>query len=354
LHFWLSALAFWSALSLANGLVVLTDLARRGEATAPGTVLLAYWIGFLPWVAATAAVFWLVERRPLRREDWFPTLGGYVGLALVFLTIYLPWDALVTLRFFEPDLGFLAALYRLGAQVAFLNGLLLFGLFGVANAVFASRQARERAHRLTALALENARLSVELSETHLVMLRAQLEPHFFFNALNAVTGLIRSGRHADAITALARLSDLLRYATEALGRDAVTIGEEVDFCEQYLHFHQLRFGERLSYSVDVDEGLEGVWVLPLVLQPLVENAIHHGVERHDAPSVVRLGVVGGANNLVVTIENRPGGEDPTRGMGVGLANLRRRLDAHCGAGYRLAGTTQDGAYTTTLELHHRG
>jgi LytS/YehU family sensor histidine kinase len=166
--------------------------------------------------------------------------------------------------------------------------------------------------------------------TELQALQARINPHFLFNTLNSIAALIREDpQRAEAMTL--QLSALFRYTLQAPRAGLVTLEEELTIVEGYLSIEQERLGNRLSYSVDVDPELLALRVPPLFLQPLVENAIKHGV----APNVrggavtVRGWLENGRLNL--TVENTGSGEPQTGGTGEGIKNVRERLRGTFGA-----------------------
>jgi LytS/YehU family sensor histidine kinase len=117
-------------------------------------------------------------------------------------------------------------------------------------------------------------------------LKQQLHPHFLFNALNAVSGLVRLGENTQAVEALARVSSLLRALIGSTGRPDVTLEEELAYCRTYLEIEKLRFDQRLSFSIEASPESLLAEVPTLLLQPMVENAIKHGIARRRSPGAV--------------------------------------------------------------------
>ena len=128
-------------------------------------------------------------------------------------------------------------------------------------------------------ATETARLNEELSRAQLASLRQQIEPHFMFNTLNSIAGLVREQRNDSAVSMIVGLSEFLRRATQDSHRSQVTLEEEVEYLQRYLDIQKLRFGEHLQVSVDIPPEMLHAQVPNLLLQPLVENAIKHGIAR---------------------------------------------------------------------------
>ena len=213
------------------------------------------------------------------------------------------------------------------------------GLLNVAFALVfgwavAEREAMERREHRTAERLRSARARA---------LQNQLEPHVLFNALNSLSELV----HEDPLAAeevIARLADLYRRLAVYGQEDLVTLGQERSLVEAYLAMEEMRLGERLRVAWDWPEWADREGLPPLFLQPLVENAIKHGISPCDAGGEleIRCGRTGGEVFLQVRNTGRPLSE--ARGTGVGLENLRARLDLWPGASARFT-LEREGAWT---------
>jgi LytS/YehU family sensor histidine kinase len=161
----------------------------------------------------------------------------------------------------------------------------------------------------------------------MLALRAQFEPHFLFNALNAISALVRDGDRTLALGGIGRLSDLLRYALSASVRNTVTVAAELQFVRDYLDLQRLRYGDRLQVRID-GEGrlLHEVECPPLLLQPLIENALRHDLDCHQGPSDIRLVFAQDDETLAIRVANPVSAQaSPNPGAGLGLANTRERL-----------------------------
>jgi two-component system sensor histidine kinase AlgZ len=184
-------------------------------------------------------------------------------------------------------------------------------------------------------AAEAAALRAELGA-----LRAQVNPHFLFNALNSIAALVRT-RPAEAEAVTEHLADLFRYSLRASEQPSVTLAEEVASVETYLAIERARFRDRLQATVAVPEASLGLRVPSLILQPLVENAVKHGVSRVEGPCEVRVEVLATGGALVLRVTDTGPGFDEADaevvlGRGVGLRNVRDRLRAHFGQAAGLA------------------
>jgi len=232
------------------------------------------------------------------------TLGSYVGAVIIHFTV-MPgflggWRAVVTSGLFT---------------------LLFVALFsGISFAQHFYRQAVERAR-----AVEQAR--AELAQAELRALRAQIHPHFLFNALNSIAALIAVDPRAAEETTT-QLADVFRYTLRASGQEHVPLGDELEFLRTVLAIERTRFGERLKVVERIEPGLETLPVPSLLLQPLVENAVRHGLAPRTEGGTLTLTARRDHELLRITVEDdglgmSPGA--PARGTGFGLHSVRERL-----------------------------
>ncbi|MBL9129385.1 MAG: histidine kinase [Verrucomicrobiales bacterium] len=222
--------------------------------------------------------------------------------------------------------------------------LVYWAVVSVQHVVAYQRRAHERERRA-------AELEQRLTAARLQALQMQLNPHFLFNTLNAVASLMHTDVDA-ADRVLIRLSELLRRALDTRDRQEVPLREELAFLDRYLEIEQTRFGDRLRVEREIDAALLEQPVPNLVLQPLVENAIKHGIEPKRRPGVIWLGVRREGPQMVVTIRDNGVGLRPDRparsGHGIGLGNTRRRLEQMYGARQELVIREVEGGGTEVL------
>jgi LytS/YehU family sensor histidine kinase len=175
---------------------------------------------------------------------------------------------------------------------------------------------------------EAARLNEQLSQAQLAALRRQMDPHFMFNTLNSIAGLVRDRRNAAAVHMIVGLSEFLRRASEDSHRTQVTLAEEVEYLQRYVDIQKVRFGDRLRVSLDIPAELLDTQVPSLLLQPLVENAIKHGVSKRISGGEIRVAGARREGALCLTVYN-DGPYVPedlaVSHPGLGLSNLRTRL-----------------------------
>jgi LytS/YehU family sensor histidine kinase len=286
-----------------------------------------------PWLLAVPAVFWLARRLPVHGPRAWRNLALHVPIsAAVFMLASFVAAALkypasqARLPAGMTLWGLVGATYRTSFAI-YLP--LYFVILGVAHAVHAEREARRRA-------LREARLHGLLERARRDALRMQLQPHFLFNTLHAVSALM----DRDVLAArrmIARLSELLRVALDDDARHEVPLEEEIDFLDRYAEIQKIRFGGRLSVDYDVAADARRVKVPRLVLQPLVENAITHGLARLERPGTVTVEARRDGDRLVLRVLDDGEGlpEGGVRREGVGLGNTRARLEQLYGAAGRM-------------------
>ena len=216
----------------------------------------------------------------------------------------------------EPA-SFAATLTPLLVKTWHFNILVFWVIVAVTHAIDYSRMYRERE-------LSAAELATHLARAQLRALQMQLNPHFLFNTLHAISSLMhRDVEAADRM--IARLSELLRRTLEGHDAQEVRLAEELDFLGGYLEIERARFGERLTVRLDVAPDVLDAQVPSLILQPLVENAIRHGIEPNPGAGRVEIGVRRDGDTLIVTIEDNGRGLPEKVDERVGLANTRARL-----------------------------
>lgn len=337
------AVVVWTLFGLACAGSALWGMRTHGHSPAKLAVYnLVVWNA---WALGTLVVAALGRRWPLVPLS-VRAIAQHVAAALVLGVVHHAWWTLmlVVLRPYDamgPD-AFGPAFANDLADRLFLEGTAYFAVLGVSYAVDSQRRLRERE-------LRAAQLEASLAKAQLTALELQLQPHFLFNTLHAIGGLVRQRRSSEAIEMIAGLSDLLRYSLDHAGEHLVPLADELAVVRRYLAIQALRFSDRLAISIDVPEDLHRLRVPPLLLQPLVENAIRHGVERANDAATIAVRAHRDGDQLVVAVENTATGAMPA-GEGVGIANTRARLhqlfaDRHA---FTLAG--DHGRVTATIRL----
>lgn len=321
--FWWLVTAFWLFIALANALEMSL---LRSEAI--GQSLVVALVRLLPWIFLTPLIVWTssnytLERATWRRSLWVHLAVCALSMAIVGLFAYLVppppmsfagQDAAAARRAYrQPRAAAYAALRRITLQMP-----TFWGLVGVAHALrfYERSKARER---------READLEARLAQARLEALRMQLNPHFLFNTLNSIASLVHEAPKA-AEEMIEALSELLRMALHTSGRHETTLRDELSFLDHYLLIERARFGERLCVEKNIDVAALDAVVPTLILQPLVENAVTHGIESQLAPSVIQITAehAGPILRLEVT-DNGRGLLGKTLSEGVGLRNTRLRL-----------------------------
>jgi len=274
------------------------------------------------WAAAFPLIAALTRRFPLIPWRWRSAAVHLVAGSLLGLA-HMVWHSALNVGMRPYDVRNATQFWPLlseGFYVTFPFEVLVYlGTVGVAVAMDAHQRSRERA-------LRAAELERELAQARLDALAVQLQPHFLFNALHTVAGLVRGGESQAAVTTIAGLSDLLRYALDSSGAPLVTLEEEMEAMRRYLAIQELRFGGRLSVTLEVDPETLHAAVPRLLLQPLVENAVRHGVAANGNAPWLRLRTRRADERLRIEIENSASSEPPSEsGRGIGLPNTRARL-----------------------------
>jgi two-component system, LytTR family, sensor kinase len=207
--------------------------------------------------------------------------------------------------------------------------------------ILAVSHALEYYRKLSERELQTAELEKSLTQAKLRALQAQLNPHFLFNTLHTISALM----HIDVEKAdrmVAKLSDLLRYALDNTDDHEVALRDELNFLRRYLEIEQTRFGDRLTVTVDTPENTLNAQVPNLVLQPIVENAIRHGIEPHAKPGKIHLSARRENGELVLEVtDNGKGIPAHNRREGIGTSNTRLRLEQLYGNNHRFELTNRD-------------
>ena len=282
-------------------------------------------VSWLPWVLVTPLVIRLARRYPIVRGISFQTVCVHLVTFATISAVAEVWSTLLQMTFNPYGSRQWPTFWDTWTMSFTFQVLTFLIAYVLIVTVTFLVDARESVARQVA---ESARLNEELSKAQLAALRRQMEPHFMYNALNSIAGLVRDHMNDAAVSMIVGLSEFLRRSSEDSHRAQVALQEEVEYLQRYLDIQKVRFGERLEVSVDIPAELLGAQVPNLLLQPLVENAIKHGIAKRVAGGTVRVIGERQGSRLCLTVYNdAPGssiGEEVTK-TGVGLLNLRTRL-----------------------------
>lgn len=309
------------------------------------------------WGLAAPGIVWLARRFPVDRQHWAPgvarqlLLGTLVALAQLF--VFTVGTRYVLTGDVESQSQTLAAAYGYTLSIWFPYALLIYAVIAVATHVVDAYR-REGAQRL-----EAAELREQLGLAQLGALRMQLHPHFLFNTLNTVSVLLNEGRTEEADRMVVSLGDLLGRSLDTLRQHEIPLSEELEFARAYLGIERQRFSHRLTIEIEADDDAAGAYVPSMILQPLVENAMRHGIERDSSAGRIRIEArrANGAVRLAVR-DDGPGlgAGKVSNGRGLGLRNTIRRLERLYGdaASLRIGAAAGRGTLVTvTLPYHAR-
>jgi two-component system LytT family sensor kinase len=314
--------AFWTLVGLAFASQFYLSSTLLGR-TVTWSQAITYSLGdWYVWALLSVPVLRFARRFPPEGNQPWRTAGIHLVAALITSLLYVVLRSLVgqaqSLLVDEP-VGFVEVFQPLLVKTFPFN-LLIYGvIISVAHAIDYYRKYHER----TVHALE---LEKHLTEARLQSLLRQLKPHFLFNTLNGIASLMHRDVNA-ADRMLVRLSELLRLTMNRTGQPLAPVREEIAFIEKYLEIERIRFSDRLTSEIDVDPAALEAEVPSLIIQPLVENAIRHGLEPHARPGRIEIRVRRDATAVKLAVRDNGGGMPPggfTR-EGIGLANTRARL-----------------------------
>ena len=309
-------------------------VATFGRKPAPFAVLLMLNLGYwYSWAVLAPAVLWLARRFPLDKRAWRVSLPVHVAGVFVATTLHIVMAVttrVITYAAINESTSWLVEAQRM----YFLNFdwemMTYWAIVGLSHALAYRQEAQTRA-------LKASQLETRLVEAQLQSLQRQLQPHFLFNTLNTISALMH--RDVDAADSMiARLSDLLRISLQTVGVQEVTLKEELDFLSKYLEIEQTRFRDRLTVVFDVAPDTFDALVPNLILQPLVENAIKHGIGPRPAPGTITIGARRLGAVLELVVQDNGVGLSAARlsdfNRGIGLSNTRSRLEHLYGSVHR--------------------
>lgn len=345
-----------------------------GDPTPKWRFLASWLVSVWLLAALTPVMLWLGRRFPLERRRWVRHaalhLAASLGLAVLHLAVaslLLPYTGAFGPMTPKSYTGALALMLVLGLHG---NVLSYWTVIALQHGWRIFRRAQEREKAALRLEAQAATLQAQLSRAQLSALKAQLQPHFLFNTLNAIMVLVRQRQVELAEETIARLGELLRLVLDDVEANEVSLRRELDYLERYLAIEQLRFADRLRVEIAAEPEALGAALPHMGLQPLVENAVRHGIGKRASAGLIRVQARRRGEELVVEVADdgpgpgsaADGGEEIDGGHpggtggagGIGLANTRARLRQLYGDGASLTLTTGAGGgavATMTLPFH---
>jgi two-component system, LytTR family, sensor kinase len=322
---WTWIAAIWCAGALFDASQTLLTMHAVGVGKSWLRPFLIVFVSWLPWALATPFVIELARRWPIVRGEIFKAMSLHLAAFAAISVTAEGWSALLRV-IFDP--------WHRRSPPTFVNtwsDLLVEQLmmFVIAYALILTvTYAVDSRDKMARQVTETARLNEELSRAQLSVLRAQMDPHFMFNTLNSIASLVYEQRGDAAVGMIVGLSEFLRRASQDSHRPQVTLREEVEYLQRYIDIQKVRFGDRLRVSIDIPDELLATQVPNLLLQPLVENAIKHGVSKCRSGGEIRVAGMCRDGALRLTVYNDGPWVQEDLAVAhhrVGLGNLRTRL-----------------------------
>ncbi len=278
------------------------------------------WLLYIP---ITFILFWLGEKLPLEQPNLFRKLFFHLCISLIvsILAIFINSVIVAFLTNFllGQKEGFLFFMKRVFA-LSFFNEYINYWL------ILATYKAIDFYQEYQQSIIEKAQLEKQLSDSKLNALKMQLQPHFLFNTHHNIIGLMQKGDTEKATKMLMKLSDLLRLSLKEYNEDLVHLKNEIQLLELYLEILKIRFEERLSYKILIDSEFQNAFVPPMLLQPIVENAIKYGVEPFSKQGKIEISASTDINNLILSVKDNGIETFAAFKFGIGLTNTEKRLE----------------------------
>ena len=350
----------------------MSDVIDLTERRRPGTGTVLFLVAWPVAIVSQAAVLWLQSHVPLRFALAEGTVD-FLPLAILSLLVWRACERIAAWRGTGAKIAAHAALcvatvaiwkgiffvylyrtvpapYRASAldeswMYQLLSAVFVYGtMVGVIVALQTARRERARERR-------EAEQALTARESELAAVKAQLHPHFILNSLNSILALVTHDPPR-AREMILGLSELLHATFGRMDVEEIPLEREMELARRYLEIEQIRFADRLHVAIDCDAAASGVPVPPLLLQPLVENAVKHGISRSTSAGEVRVSARRDGQRVVIEVRDTGGGADAAtlHGSGHGLEMTRRRLDSVYPGDYDLAFDRADGGFTVRLDL----
>lgn len=327
--------AGWTLLALFFSVQAYLNYAYVGRPSPFGRIFLAWISCAYLWALLTPLVINLAQRFPVERGAIWRALPIHLFAASVISTLQIAvytfvWQALLgnAQQPFSP----LRSFQNWFVGEFHMNLLLYSAVAALTQAYVYYRRYRERERRAAQLEIAAAQLETQLAQAQLDALKMQIHPHFLFNTLNSISVLMQDDVNA-ANKMLIRLSELLRAALKSERAQEVSLRQELEFLRGYLEIEQMRFQDRLHVDFDVDAETLDSLVPNLILQPLVENAIKHGIAPRAEAGTICVEAHRENGHVRLSVRDDGSGLNQTKNQsnGIGLANTRARLEKLYGA-----------------------
>jgi two-component system, LytTR family, sensor kinase len=340
--------AIWTAIGLMNTLQRVANTTDM-RSQFPVLVLLKLGMG-THWLKAVLSLplIWFVRRYPLRLPTWKRTLPLHVMALVVYIAAFVilrPYA--VPTIYYGAEVPSVMTFWE-SSYIA-LRSFLLDIIYGFLLTVLGA-YLWEYAVRVRNAQLLQERLQTRLIRAELQALKMQLQPHFLFNTLHTISNLAPIDSEK-AQRMISRLGELLRISLEHVSAEAVPLRRELEFLASYLEIERTRFEERLKVEIDVEEAAINAGVPNMILQPLVENAIHHGISKKPEGGLITIRGRRQSNRILIEISN-DGEESATGrgGFGIGLSNTQARLQQHYESDFKFEISTSKEGTTVRIDI----
>ena len=324
--------------------------------------LISWLVGVYLWALLMPAILWLGRRFPIERRNWVRRVALHLLLGVVVSLVQLILESAILshLGVFPGLMNTFVTTFAFLLVIGFHTAIMTYWeVLGVQYGIGYYQNYQERKQEALRLELRASELQSQLVQAQLGVLKMQLQPHFLFNTLNAIMVLVRQQKSKDAEQTLAHLSDLLRCVLEDVEAQEVPLRRELEYLQLYLSIEQVRFQDRLRVEISADSAILDAALPQMVLQPVVENAIRHGVGKSAAAGRIKISAVRSNDTLELRVQDDGPGfssEGPVgkHSTGIGLTNTRARLKQLYGEEARLTtgnGEPRGAVVTITIPYH---
>jgi LytS/YehU family sensor histidine kinase len=314
-------MAGWTAFGLFMATEWYIQATKAHNPVSWGTVLFSEMIYAYTWLLLTPAILWFAWKVPIQAPGWIRAIHLHLVATIVFTFLHrFLYNVLIEAASMSAARPF-AWENVVGSLTRYLDyGIMIYWILVL------SRQAVVYYRELQHQALAKSRLEAQLNLAQLRALKMQLQPHFLFNTLNGISVLVRKDPDL-ACSMIARLGDLLRMTLDNTGAQEVPLDQELRILQCYLEIEQMRYADRLNVVLEIEEEAKQAFVPNLILQPLVENALRHGISKQRGPSTIRIKAWKENGSLGLRVDDSgPGiGDGEPLREGIGLTNTRSRL-----------------------------
>ncbi len=329
---WMLFVGFWTLTAISFAAQFYFSTRHSALPVSWSQALLSSAADWFLFALLSVPIFRFARRFRFHKANWVQMLVIHFTVSLYFSLLYIGLRsglAIFQSWMMGSPLLFIVTFQKLFIKAFHLNLWIYWVVIAVAHALDYYQRFHERE-------LKTSELETNLVRARLHALQMQLNPHFLFNTLHSISALI----HVDIVAAdrmISQLSQLLRSALDSSNEQEVLLQREVDFLRRYLEIEGTRFGERLRFEFKIEEETLRCYVPNLILQPLVENAIRHGIEPHARPGLIQIsGRIEGSNLHLSVADNGDGLKTRTStSPGIGMANTRQRLEQLYGPRHRI-------------------